>query len=73
MQVLPGYLEHMKKNPNSLLCRLLALCRIKPNKSYLLVMGNIHGTSREIHEVRHTSPVYASSVRVCVCILIPQS
>jgi hypothetical protein len=44
----------MEENPDSFLCRLFALFRIKSNvgRSYLLVMGNVLDTQRDIQEVR---------------------
>ncbi len=49
--MLPDYVDHMKANPDSLLCRFYALIRVKPGTRYYVIMGNVLNSSREIHEV----------------------
>ncbi|KAL1919558.1 uncharacterized protein VTP21DRAFT_2251 [Calcarisporiella thermophila] len=53
-KILKNYYEHVKKNPNTLLCRYYGLHRIKlphGRKIHFVVMGNVFPSNKDIHEI----------------------
>ncbi|KAI9319917.1 hypothetical protein BX666DRAFT_2018084 [Dichotomocladium elegans] len=53
-RILPDYFQHVKENPNTLLCRYYGLHRVKlprDRKIYFVVMGNVFPPHNDIHEM----------------------
>eukprot|EP00727_Mastigamoeba_balamuthi_P006887 m51a1_g2819 putative phosphatidylinositol phosphate kinase (970) ;mRNA; r:171394-174895 len=51
--ILPPYIDHLTRNPNTLLPRFYGLHRVKPHKGRqvrFVVMANLFATSMQIHE-----------------------
>ena len=74
-QILPDYYDHVEDNPDTLLCRLFALLRIRSSRgrSYLLVMGNVLDTERDIHEVCMLVGRIATKLCMYVCMHVCSS
>ncbi len=75
MQILPEYYAHMQRYRDSLLCRFLALYRIKPKRGYLLVMANVLDSCRDINVVCMHVRIYVFMytymyMYVCLCMFM---
>ncbi|SAM05285.1 hypothetical protein [Absidia glauca] len=52
-KILMDYYDHVKRNPNTLLCRIYGLHRIKlprGRKIHFVVMGNVFPSNKNVHE-----------------------
>ncbi|KAJ1924578.1 Phosphatidylinositol-4-phosphate 5-kinase [Tieghemiomyces parasiticus] len=52
-RILPHYYEHIRKNPNTLICRIYGLHRVKlphSHKIHFVVMSNVFPPNKDIHE-----------------------
>ncbi|ORZ13266.1 hypothetical protein BCR42DRAFT_73671 [Absidia repens] len=52
--ILLDYYDHVKRNPNTLLCRIYGLHRIKlprGRKIHFVVMGNVFPSNKNVHEI----------------------
>ena len=58
IQILPQYYQHLDGNRASFICKILALFRIQPNKSYFMLTMNAYSFNKEMHQV---------GIYVCVC------
>lgn len=54
LEMLPAYLDHVSKNPNTLLAKYLGLHRVKTQKKsavHFVVMTNVHPSHLDMHEI----------------------
>lgn len=55
LKILPHYYEYVNHNPNTLLCRIYAMHRVKMyhlrRKVHFVIMGSVFDTPEEIHTI----------------------
>ncbi len=66
-QILPDYIDHVHLFPESLLSRFFCLFRLKPKKSYYVVLNNVFVSERNMIEVLYVCMYVCMYVCVCVC------